>query len=748
MLRRCLHVDMTSFDEARLQSALQHEAALRRLARGLLRDPAAADDATHHALLQEASGRRAAGTGLWPFLVATVRNHANNVRKLARRRMQHERAAAPKDTIAPACDLLAREQLRRRVADAVLALEEPYRTTVWLRWFEDMSPAAIAAQQQVPLATVRTRLQRAHAQLRRRLDADFGDRRWALLVALPWGAVATPALLGVSVMAKKWFGVVAIAAIAAAVFTVPWLANPAAPPHAARTGDVTPATASLGDAPAAAPDREGPAVVAAKTAATPPSAPAVRVVHTDGTAAAGLSVHWWTAQDRPGWTERIDPTKVRRQWPRGMGPGRWSDPWPAGDLRTTARGDVALPDGPPPVAISVRLADGLYFSTSWANERTIELPPLGRLDLAVADIPANARWRGGCFAAWREGDDEEQNHGFSCTNVDTGSGPGIVRWDRVPFTSDANHRAELTVLAGRPCAIEAEGIGFQIEPPVAFAVAPGAVTFHAGERLPQVLVQITAADGSDLACRGWVWSTAERHSQSEELADGRASLDRTDAATPATIRCLLDDGRWFVTAAPNTDPTRDVALRLSVADAAASAQVAVPAGIDATAACVWIDVDGTFAGAMAPGPLPPGNAGVFLLDAERLLLAHTAASWRGGFLMAPDGRVATFRRPDTATVGRASWLPATARSIDVPALSREFGDLPVFGVQLEVELPRVGGEGRWVPLRSYRRWLEDDHPQQLEAWAMQLPTDWRARLTFTGGPADERQSQLEQRLLR
>src|SRR5262245_52786760 len=168
---------MTRFDEEQLQSALQHEAALRRLARGLLRDPAAADEATQHALLQAAAGRRASGTGLWPFLVTTLRHHAANLRKLAVRRARHERAASSTATTTPVDELAAREQLRRRVADAVLALDEPYRTTVWLRWFEEMSTAVVAAHQGVPVATVRTRLQRAYAQLRRRLDADFGDRR-------------------------------------------------------------------------------------------------------------------------------------------------------------------------------------------------------------------------------------------------------------------------------------------------------------------------------------------------------------------------------------------------------------------------------------------------------------------------------------------------------------------------------------------------------------------------------------------
>ena len=50
---RCPSSGITPFDAGRWQVALQHERALRRLARALVNDPATADDATQHALLQE-----------------------------------------------------------------------------------------------------------------------------------------------------------------------------------------------------------------------------------------------------------------------------------------------------------------------------------------------------------------------------------------------------------------------------------------------------------------------------------------------------------------------------------------------------------------------------------------------------------------------------------------------------------------------------------------------------------------------
>lgn len=212
VLRRCSAAAMGSADASRLQEALQHERSLRRLAAALLGDAADADDAVQHVLVQEAAGRRRDGVPLWPFLCTALRRHAANLRKLARRRTAHERRAARPEATPAADRIIERDQLRRRVADAVLGLDEPYRTTVWLRWFEELPTGAVAQRMRVPVATVRTRLQRAHARLRQRLDADYGDGRWAAL-AMPIGAAALACpsiLLPVLAMKKTLFAVCAV----------------------------------------------------------------------------------------------------------------------------------------------------------------------------------------------------------------------------------------------------------------------------------------------------------------------------------------------------------------------------------------------------------------------------------------------------------------------------------------------------------------------------------------------------------
>lgn len=130
------------------------------------------------------------------WLARVARNFA--LQKLrhdeSRRRREHasgkERACRVADDAGtalnrpPARDLaevVAHAELHRRVVDAVLSLPEPYRTTLLLRFFEELPPPLIAARLSIPLATVHTRLRRALEQLRTR----FSDER------LPGGSMAT-----------------------------------------------------------------------------------------------------------------------------------------------------------------------------------------------------------------------------------------------------------------------------------------------------------------------------------------------------------------------------------------------------------------------------------------------------------------------------------------------------------------------------------------------------------------------------
>jgi hypothetical protein len=90
--------------------------------------------------------------------------------------------------------LLEKLEMHRLVAAEVAALGEPYRSTVLLRFFEERSATDIARIQGVPLDTVKTRLRRALAELRERLDRRHGGggRAWRLALFPLAGLAALP----------------------------------------------------------------------------------------------------------------------------------------------------------------------------------------------------------------------------------------------------------------------------------------------------------------------------------------------------------------------------------------------------------------------------------------------------------------------------------------------------------------------------------------------------------------------------
>ena len=215
----------------RPEDLLAHREWVERAARALVYGDADADDLQQQAWLKVLARPpqeepRSPRGWLWSVLRSVAFDRGRAARS---RRLHEEAAARPERLDASPAELVARAELLTRVARMALELEEPYRATVLLRYFEDLEPAAIAALQGVPVETVRTRLKRAVAQLRERMDAENGGdrRRWALAlvpllrrpapVAAAAGAGAAAAtaagLLGGALVIKKAAAALAILAL-------------------------------------------------------------------------------------------------------------------------------------------------------------------------------------------------------------------------------------------------------------------------------------------------------------------------------------------------------------------------------------------------------------------------------------------------------------------------------------------------------------------------------------------------------
>lgn len=164
---------------------------LRRLAHGLVADPGTADDLAADTLAAWSTARHPP-LAVRGWLATVLRHFATRHRSRERRRRAAEHAVPPPPAARPTDELLATAELHRTLVDAVLELDEPYRTTIVLRYLEDLPIAEVADRLGVPVETVRTRCKRGLERLRARLDERHGGRRaWITLLA---PAAAAPVL--------------------------------------------------------------------------------------------------------------------------------------------------------------------------------------------------------------------------------------------------------------------------------------------------------------------------------------------------------------------------------------------------------------------------------------------------------------------------------------------------------------------------------------------------------------------------
>jgi len=199
-----------------IQELQRHARWIRSLAGALLRDETAAEDLAQEAWVAALTHPPAAGR-LRPWLRRVAHNFAGqHQRRTARRVAREQEARPPAGPEAP--DAYAeRLEAEQRLTRALAALAEPFRSTLMLRFYEDLEPAEIAARLGLPGGTVRWRLMRGLALLRERLDeAHGGDRRAWSLALLPLarldGAAGTAAA-GVATSAVVLPGIVAMNAL-------------------------------------------------------------------------------------------------------------------------------------------------------------------------------------------------------------------------------------------------------------------------------------------------------------------------------------------------------------------------------------------------------------------------------------------------------------------------------------------------------------------------------------------------------
>ncbi len=301
-----------------IEELLAHGRFLRDMARALTRDDDAASELVQETWVQVLESPPRHGQNVRAWLALVLR------RASWRRRQNHARhtASTSRELVEPSSpsELLAGADVRAAVAEELAALSEPLRDVVRLRFFDSLPPRDIARELGVPVNTVNSRLQRALARLRARLDQRLGSGAWiATLLALAHlrdGAArpiaATPSSRGGRESSPDGIAVRSVAPRAAAVLfavgavaiSLPWRGTSAADGTDRTEGTLaddrsaafgSSASEGIGDAPALA--ASSPAFAPEESRREPLSAPRppfvpldLRVVDPNGVGAGGARV--------------------------------------------------------------------------------------------------------------------------------------------------------------------------------------------------------------------------------------------------------------------------------------------------------------------------------------------------------------------------------------------------------------------------------------------------------------------------
>jgi len=183
---------MNPSSEPRPESLIAEQDWVRPLVQRLVRDEASAADVLQSTWLREMRHppRAERGSPSWrAWFVRVARNLAARDGQRASARRERELRAARGEQLPSMHEIAEREELRAKIVAHVLALPEPYRSTLVLRYYEGLEPRAIARAQGVNGSTARNRIARGLGLLRERMERERG-KDWisSCLAVLPLGS--------------------------------------------------------------------------------------------------------------------------------------------------------------------------------------------------------------------------------------------------------------------------------------------------------------------------------------------------------------------------------------------------------------------------------------------------------------------------------------------------------------------------------------------------------------------------------
>ncbi len=683
-----------------LDRLLSHAGWVRALARSLLRgDEGLVDDVVQETWLRALRHPPRAEHGdasLRAWLGRVVRSVVQRERESSAARRRREVRAARPESVQEVQELASeRARLHRLVVDAVLALEEPYRSAIVLRYLDGLEPRDIAERLGISPEAARQRVSRGLKKLRARLDGERGGLR-SVLLPLLWtdrpprpAAPAAPALKAAAALVLLGAAALPLWVLVGSGPTRP----PSPPGDSPATAAASPSSDFSSDS-SSVPVRVALAPVdeAADSGAARPPEPeppaagprlAGRVLAPDGTPVRGALLLAY-APDRSSLTFVAAAPDTRAPIARAV---------------TDEEGtfELALQDPSSTVDVLVRAAG---FAEAWRLRRSpgetlrVELSPPARLLLTVRD-PDGAPIEGARVRLMRWFPEEAESRRATIAESDAAG--------RVVFEGLEAARWSLDVVAA----------GFE---PKTLALEPSAgATMERGITLGRGLIWsgrvLDAATGRPLAGVA-VSSAPKRRSRGymptpEALGEGFLICDRT--VTDA-------EGRYRVRA-----PYSESAMLVFRLAGRVPARLSIPSGADGTLPDVRLLAPDKMVGRVVDA------AGVGVTDAvvslvqrsPHLLPARVTWTRTGGdgrfeirgVVAAPGGWVLVTHSEQPPGAFGVPWMPDRIAERDLgdlvlPAAGRLVGrvvdasGLPLAGV-LVVAAP-LAADGRLPPLPRER----------------------------------------------
>jgi len=183
-----------TYEPVTLEHLMEHQGWALRVARRLVREEGEAEDLVQRTWMAALRRPPASERGARAWIRKVILNLARERHRRNETRRRHEVASIPLDAHAPdVFESASQAEIRALLGEHLMALSEPYRSTLVQRFYDGLTSVEIARKIGIPEGTVRWRLKVGLDQMRTELDRkSHGDRsRWmsALLVFAPAGSV-------------------------------------------------------------------------------------------------------------------------------------------------------------------------------------------------------------------------------------------------------------------------------------------------------------------------------------------------------------------------------------------------------------------------------------------------------------------------------------------------------------------------------------------------------------------------------